>query len=108
MISLFLVSIFCFTSFANQFPIPGIIEKDEKAFEELFYYTESQYKLLLRWKNSYEIKEIEWNEKEIVYQESIKDLAKKTRIPFFKSFKFGVLMGISLMILSVWAVGQLD
>lgn len=85
---------------------PMILLEGEKAPFNGFLFSENQFIDLLKLKSNYKIDTKYWQIKEEIYQEALKKAEKQIGIPFFKSFKFGFICGVGLIILSAYAIGQ--
>lgn len=88
-------------------PTPKILKPGQIVQEEVYIFTEEQFENLLWLKSYYKIMEHEWEAKENIYNDALKDLRKKAKVPFWKSFRAGFLVGAGMIVLSAWAIGQL-
>lgn len=106
-IGIVLIFLACKISLAiPPWPTPEKLKQGQPATEEVFVFTEEQFYDLLWLKDYYKIMEKEWEIKEEVYQEALKKAQKKMEVPFWKTYRAGVLSGIAFVILTAIAIGQ--
>jgi len=88
-------------------PTPIILEKGQTTQDDVYVYTEEQFSQILWLESYYKIMESEWEVKEEIYNDALKEAQKKLKPKFLSSWKWGVICGIGLIVLSAWAMGQL-
>lgn len=71
-----------------------------------FLFSEPQFDNLLELKSNYEIEKKEWQIKERVYQEAIKEAEKRMKVPFWKSPKFNFILGMLTVLAAAYVLGQ--
>lgn len=85
---------------------PTIVMQGQVVPYNGYLFSETQFDDILRLKSDYEIDKKLWVAKEKIYQEAIKEVEKKMNPPFWKSGKFNFILGMVVVLVSAYVLGQ--